>query len=156
MIKAKPDRHMRSLFVQYLLALLACALLSSTARAAGRLDVSQAWIRAAPPGAMMLAGYAILHNSGDAPVTIIGADSADFASVSLHQSVEENGVERMRPLGKLSIAPGAGVTFTPGAKHFMLMRPARELKSGDAVRIHIATEAGQGASAEFTVRDSAP
>ena len=147
---------MRSLFVRYLLALLACALVPSTAHAAGRVEVSQAWIRAAPPGAMMLAGYAILRNSGDAPVTVAGADSADFGDVSLHRSVEENGVERMRPLGKVSIAPGASVTFAPGGNHFMLMRPVRELKPGDTVRIHIIAEAGEGAMADFVVRNSEP
>ncbi len=126
------------------------------AGAAGKLMVVHAWIRTAPPGAMMLAGYAVLRNVGDAPVTVTGAESADFGSVSLHQSVEENGVERMRPLGKLEIAPGASVDFTPGGRHFMLMQPKRDLKPGDSVKIHISTEAGGGVTADFPVRDAAP
>jgi copper(I)-binding protein len=126
------------------------------AGAAGKLVVEHAWIRAAPPGAMMLAGYAILRDAGDAPLIVTGADSADFGDVSLHQSVEENGIERMRPLGRVEIAPGASVEFAPGGRHFMLMRPARALKSGDKVKIHISTETGEGAVVEFSVRDEKP
>jgi copper(I)-binding protein len=126
------------------------------ANAAGHLLVESAWIRTAPPGAMMLAGYATLRNAGDAPVRITGAKSEDFGAVSLHESVEENGVERMRALGELTIAPGASVKFAPGGKHFMLMRPKHELKAGEAVRIDIATDAGPATSAGFTVRETAP
>lgn len=147
---------MPPLCARYASALLAGALYCNAAQAAGRLEIDQAWIRSAPPGAMMLAGYAILRNSGDARLTVTGAQSTDFGEVSLHQSIEENGVEHMRPLGKVSIAPGASVTFAPGGKHLMLMRPVRGLRSGDAVRIQIATESGEGATADFTVRDSAP
>ena len=141
---------------RWTMALLLAMAIVGQASAAGRLVVEQAWIRTAPPGAMMLAGYASLRNAGDAPLVVTGADSADFGSVSLHQSIEENGVERMRPLGKIEIAPGVSVVFAPGGKHFMLMQPARELKSGDTVKVHISTETGEGATVEFSVRDTAP
>ena len=130
--------------------------LAANATAAGHLVIEHAWIRTAPPGAMMLAGYATLRNAGDAPLTVTGADSADFAEVSLHQSVEENGVERMRALSPIEIAAGTSVGFAPGGRHFMLMRPKRELKQGDSVQIHISTSAGDGANAEFVVGDAAP
>jgi periplasmic copper chaperone A len=126
------------------------------AAAAGRLQIEGAWIRTAPPGAMMLAGYARLHNVGDVPLVVNSADSADFGSVSLHQTISDNGVERMRALGDIEIAPGADIDFTPGAKHFMLMRPRRELNAGAKVSIHISTNSGDGATAEFVVRDDAP
>jgi copper(I)-binding protein len=130
--------------------------LVANAHAAGRLVVEQAWIRAAPPGAMMLAGYATLKNIGDEPIVVTGASSADFGDVSLHESVSENGVERMRPLGNVEIAPGAGVAFAPGGKHFMLMDAKRELTAGDVVKIHVSTKSGPGADADFAVRENAP
>ena len=137
------------------LAALALAV-ALPAAAAGRLQIDAAWIRTAPPGAMMLAGYARLRNVGDAALVISGADSADFGSVSLHQTISENGVERMRALGDIEIAPGASVDFVPGAKHFMLMRPQRELNAGARVRIHISTKSGADVTADFVVRDDAP
>jgi len=132
------------------------AAIAGNASAAGRALVEQGWIRAAPPAALMLAGYAILRNAGDAPVTVTGANSADFGEVSLHRSVEENGIERMLPLGRFDIAPGASVEFAPGGRHFMLMHPKRDLKIGDRVKIHIDTESGDGATAEFTLLEQAP
>ena len=126
------------------------------AAAAGHLVVENAWIRAAPPGAAMLAGYATLKNDGDAAVVLTGASSPDFGDISLHESFNENGVARMRPLGDVSIAPGASVAFAPGGKHFMLMDAKRALKAGDAAKIHISTKSGSGADADFAVRDAAP
>jgi periplasmic copper chaperone A len=134
-------------------------LLGATAHsafAAGRLEIANAWIRSAPPGAMMLAGYATLHNTGDAPVIVTAAGSADFGDVSLHKSVEENGVMRMLPLQSVVIAPGASIDFAPGERHLMLMQPRRELKRGDSVKISLTLQSGAAASAEFLVRDEAP
>jgi len=139
------------------IALLAALLPAATSvSAAGTLVVEHAWVRAAPPSAMMLAGYATLRNGGDAPLTVTGADSADFDDVQLHQSLMENGVERMRPTGKIELAPGKSVEFAPGGKHFMLIRPKRELRTGEKVKIHISTNQGEGATAQFVVRDDAP
>lgn len=144
----------------FLAAGLLLASLANHAFAAGHLVVERAWIRSAPPGAMMLAGYATLRNDGDAPVSVTGADSADFGSVSLHESVEEGGVVRMRALGNIEIAPGERVVFEPGGKHFMLMRPKRDLShpAGDepsGVKLRIITNAGD-ATAKFDLRGAEP
>jgi copper(I)-binding protein len=133
-------------------ALLAC----SNAIAAGHLTIEHAWIRTPPPGAMMLAGYATLRNDGDAPLTISGADSTAFGSVSLHQTVSDGGVERMRALGEFRLAPGESVTFAPGGKHLMLMRPQKDFAAGESAAIHMATTSGDGATATFVVGDAAP
>jgi len=130
--------------------------ITAHAMAGGHLVVERAWIRAAPPGAMMLAGYAALRNDGDAPLVVIGADSVDFGDVSLHQTIEENGVEKMRALPRLELTPGARVEFAPGGKHLMLMQPRRGLKEGDAVTIHLTTAGGEGANARFVVRSTPP
>jgi len=135
---------------------VAALLMATHVSAAGRLVIEHAWIRAAPPTALMLAGYAILRNDGDAPLTVNTADSADFADVQLHQTVTEQGMEQMRPTGKFEIAPGKSVEFSPGGKHFMLVRPKRELASGASVKIHISTTDGGGATADFVVADAAP
>jgi len=140
-----------------LITLMVLALASiEAASAAGRLEVTGAWIRTAPPGAMMLAGYATLRNTGDAPLTVIGADSEAFGDVSLHESIEIDGVARMDALGSIEIAAGASVVLAPGGKHLMLMRPKGEPKSGESIKIHIAAKPGEGNTANFVVRDTAP
>lgn len=139
-----------------LLLLLTLATLSQTVSAAGRLQIDGAWIRTAPPGAMMLAGYATLRNAGDAPLTVVAASSDAFGEVSLHESVEVDGVARMKALDAVEIAPGASVVLAPGGKHLMLMRPKHEIKPGESVKINIAVKSGDGASADFVVRDAVP
>jgi copper(I)-binding protein len=146
-MKTKPIRVMTVVIL---------AAIAPMALADGHIEIEKAWIRSAPPGTMMLAGYAILRNSGDASVVISGAQSAAFADVSLHESINENGVERMRPLGDLTIAPGASMVFAPNGKHFMLMQPQHELKAGESIKIHLDTKTGTGADAVFVVRDDAP
>ena len=136
--------------------IIAALLLAGQAAAAGRLKVERAWIRKAPPGAAMLAGYAVLRNSGDAPVIVHGARSPDFGAVSMHETVEGDGVERMQAIDEVEIAPDATVTFAPRGKHFMLMRPSRDLPSGAVSRIHLDTNDSNGVDAEFVVRDDAP
>lgn len=131
-------------------------LCAQAATAAGKLVVEKPWIRLAPQGAMMLAGYAALRNEGDAPIVIYSAASADFGSVSMHETVEEGGVAKMRPLQRIEIAPGAVESFAPGGKHLMLMKPQRNLNVGDLVKIHIVAQGGADIDAEFVVRDAAP
>jgi len=131
-------------------------LLAGHVVAAGRLKIEHAWIRAAPPGATMLAGYAVLHNGGDAPVIVHGASSPDFGAVSLHETIEVDAVERMQPIEQIEVAPGASVTFAPGGKHFMLMRPSRSLPSGAAVTVHLDTNDSNGVDANFVVSEDEP
>jgi periplasmic copper chaperone A len=130
--------------------------MASNAMAAGHLVVEGGWIRSAPPGAAMLAGYGTLHNIGDALVVVTGAESADFGSASLHKSENNNGVEHMQALGDLQIAPGARIAFAPGGNHIMLMQPKKELRKDESVPIHIVTKGGDSVVGIFVVRDDAP
>lgn len=131
------------------------ASIAGAAQAAGQLVVEDAWIRAAPPAAAMRAGYAILRNTGDAPLVIRGAASDAFGDVSIHATTIENGVARMRELARIPLAAGESVTLEPGGKHLMLMRPARELDTGAKASIRFEIEDGSSAEAEFVVRDAA-
>jgi len=135
--------------------LLALAL-ANPAGAAGKLKVEGGWIRTPPPDAVALAGYAVLRNSGDAPVIVHGASSPDFGAVSIHETTEADGVQRMQGLDTVEIAPSASVVFAPGGKHLMLTRPSRSLSSGAAVKIHFDTNDSDGVDASFIVRDDAP
>ena len=129
---------------------------AGNAMAAGHLVVEGGWIRSAPPGSTMLAGYGTLHNIGDAAVVVTGAESADFGSVSLHASTQQGDTEHMQPLGNVTVAPGARVAFAPRGKHFMLMEPKKELRVDESVPIHITTTQGDDIVGIFVVRDNDP
>ena len=86
-------------------------------------------INAPPPGVKMSAGYLTLHNNTSEPITITRVSSPQFGSVEMHETVTRDGVSRMVALGELRIPAGKSVRFEPGARHLMLMQPAREFTS---------------------------
>ena len=81
------------------------------------------------PGMRMSAGYLTLQNNTDGTLTITRVVSPQFGSVEMHESVLEDGVARMVRLDELEIGAGEKVTFEPGGKHLMLMRPVADLDS---------------------------
>lgn len=132
----------------------ACFLLlalSCVAHAEGKLGVTDAWIRAAPPGASMLAGYATLANTGDAPITILTTQSDAFRMTSLHETVIQEGVSKMRELHRLVIAPGESVVLAPGGKHLMLMQPRHEIAVGESVEVRFLLSDGTRVETHFDV-----
>jgi copper(I)-binding protein len=105
---------------------------------------------------MMLAGYALLENPCPTPIVVVGAESLDFASASVHETVEVDGVSRMREAGPLTIAPQGRLALAPGGLHLMLMGPERALAEGDRARIRLVLGDGGRVFAEFDVRRDAP
>lgn len=92
------------------------------------------------PGMQMTAGYLTLSNNSRQAITITRVTSGEFESVELHESVIEDDVARMYPLGDLTVPAGQSVVFEPGGKHLMLMRPTGdndsvvlEFYAGDSV-----------------------
>lgn len=127
---------MRTLLLLLLLAVPVAPALATS------LTAEHAWLRSPPPGATMLAGYARLTNSGNEPLRIVGARSVAFGDVQLHETIEQEGVSRMRPVEQLTIAPGQTVELQPGGLHLMLMQPRRKLGLGDSVLVDLLTADG--------------
>jgi len=133
-------------------ALALLGLLSwSVARAAPpQVSIGDARIRLLP-GDLPLAGYFTLTNTGDAPVTLTGADSPAFAGVHLHRSVQANGVQSMTMVPGLTVAPHQSLRFEPGGYHLMLMGRRQTLTVGDRVPVALRFETGDALEVEFSV-----
>ncbi len=117
----------------------------------GHLTVRDAWVRAIPPGATITAGYATLGNDGDAPVTILTAQSDAFRSVTLHETLVSDGVARMREIHRLVVAPGATVKLEPGGRHLMLMSPRHAPAVGEKIGITLLLRDGRRIDTYFDV-----
>ena len=116
---------------------VAVALLGAapSARANGKLSVYDAWIRKAPPGVTMMAGYATLKNEGDAPIKVLTVQSDAFRQSSIHETVVERDVSKMRELPRIDLAPGATIEMKPGGAHLMLLEPRHPILVGDKVHM---------------------
>ena len=118
--------------------------------------VEKAWIRAAPPTATMLAGYAVVRNGCDAPFILTGAKSPDFVMAQIHESKVENGTSRMMQAKRNTLPVRGRFELKPGGHHLMLMHPRRKMLEGTKVKIDLVLEDGRRIPAEFTVRKEAP
>ncbi|MEA3197416.1 MAG: periplasmic copper chaperone [Gammaproteobacteria bacterium] len=141
---------------QYLLGLALClGLLGGTAAVPGEpvadIQVKEAWIRWLPanlPGG----GYMTVINTGSAPRVLIGASSADYGEISIHQSRVRDGMNEMTPVGSIELKPLVPVRFAEGGYHLMLMQPKRPLKPGERVLITLRFERGSSVEVPFEVR----
>lgn len=116
------------------------------------LVVREAWIREAPPGASVLAGYLQLENRGSEALVLDALSSRDFGRIELHRTLVEQGLARMLPVGQLEIPAGESVILEPGGMHLMLFNPGRPLLAGDRVDFSIQLVNGASHAFEATVR----
>jgi copper(I)-binding protein len=137
--------------------LLLLAWLFTTATVADEtgLVVRDAWVREAPPGASVLAGYLQLENRGPETLVLVTLGSRDFGRIELHRTLVEEGVARMLPVGQLEIPAGESVVLEPGGMHLMLFNPGRPLQVGDRVEFSIRLANGASHAFEATVRRGA-
>lgn len=129
---------------------------ASAQAAAAAVRVDHAWVRAAPPGMDMAAGYMVVHNLGRTPLRLVAASSEAWAVVELHRSEVADGVSRMRRAGAQVIAAGAALDIAAGGLHWMLMQPRRAVRPGDVVRFTLQFAGGQQIQVQVPVRTSAP
>jgi copper(I)-binding protein len=116
-------------------ALAPLLFVAAAAHAEGKLGVFDAWIRAAPPESRMMAGYATLKNTGDAPISVLTVQSDAFRQSSIHETVIERGVAKMRETPRIDLAPGATVEMKPGGAHLMLVDPRHAIAKGEKVQM---------------------
>lgn len=115
-------------------ALLFAALLAplpACADPASPLTAADAWIREAPPGASVMAGYLRLHNGGDSPIRCDKVSGADFGAAEIHRTTIEDGRSRMLRAQVIEIPAHGQALLAPGGMHLMLFRPQRGLAAGD-------------------------
>lgn len=115
----------------FLLLLLSCQLAQSFEFP----EVSDLWLREAPPNARMLAAYVTIQNQHQEPIKLVGAYAPDFGMAEIHKTVEVDGMLRMREQKELSLPAQAEIKMAPGGLHIMLMMPERRFVVGEQARI---------------------
>lgn len=135
---------LRALFV------FALTLVASASRASD-LIISDAWVRATPPGKMMTAAYASIENLSTEVITITGVSAEVAGHTSLHETRIERDRSTMRPVAQLSIKAGERVTLTPGGLHIMLMKLSEPLTDGQSIDICLELENNESLCNAFSV-----
>jgi copper(I)-binding protein len=114
--------------------LLLVAVLLATPPAAfadeAGIRVDHVWSRAAMAGHEG-AVFLTITDTGT-PDTLTGITTPVSAKADLHETINDHGVMKMRPVASLTIEPGKPVTLAPGGYHIMLMGLKQALKQGDS------------------------
>ena len=136
------------------LPLLALGLLSvdaALASEAQHVHASQAWIRVLP-GDLPAGAYVVLENGGDQLATLHGARSDRYASVMLHRSSADGGMNRMAMVDSLVIPAHGKAALSPGGYHLMLGKANPPVKAGDTVKLTLQFADGSTLDADFAAR----
>ncbi|AXR05257.1 copper chaperone PCu(A)C [Salinimonas sediminis] len=124
--------------VIFRVVMLCMLLLGSCAQAASDIIVDNPYFAAGFAMSSTAAGYMTLSNHSDKPVTLvrITVNNHVASKATLHTSVMENGMAKMRALADgVTLAAGEQVRFSPGGKHIMLHGLQKALTVGTVVPV---------------------
>jgi copper(I)-binding protein len=152
------NRHpvRRLLAAMLLLAPLLFALPAAAQAADCLPKAGQGWIRLPPVAMPMMAGFVRIENPCTQAAVVVSAESLSFEEVTVHETREVDGVNKMRELGQLRIEPGKAVELKPGGMHLMLYRPYQALKEGEEAVIVLKLQDGRSIPVTFAVRKAKP
>ena len=118
-------------------ALFALMLLATPAMAhdqmAGALHIIHPSIPLPAGMAKSAAGYVTISNEGETPEELVGVRSPFAASTTLHTTIFEDGIAKMRPVIGVPIAPGEVINLEPGGMHVMFMGLTSTVAEGDMI-----------------------
>jgi copper(I)-binding protein len=89
------------------------------------------WARPTAGAASTGAAYFTVTNNGEAD-QLVGASTPIAAMAGVHETINDHGVMKMRPVASIALAPGKPVTLKPGGYHVMLTGLKSPLKAGDS------------------------
>jgi len=132
-----PTLVTRKSFLTALLALASCTAASGDPEIAA----SDAWARETAPGQSAAAVYLTIANRGSGDDRLIGISSPAAQQASLHETVSEDGIARMRAVdGGLALPAGETVRLEPGGAHIMLEGLTGPLRRGQRLEIQLRLE----------------
>lgn len=120
--------------------LIALAFLAYTTNQALACDltfeVTNAWAKPTIAGKNLTAAFFDLKNTGDKPIKLEQV-SMPNGIAEIHNTVEENGVSKMRQMEFVEIPAGQTINFKPRAMHIMLTNIKKPLNEGEKVKLSL-------------------
>jgi copper(I)-binding protein len=94
--------------------------------------------------------YLTITDTGG-PDTLVGITTPVAAMAELHQSFDDHGVMKMRPVAALPIEPRKPITLAPGGYHIMLAGLKQPLQQGDRFTVTLRFATAGPVTATVTV-----
>ena len=101
------------------------------------IEVKDAWARATAPGMPMGAVYAEIENAGEQDLSLLSIKVDVARLAELHESIEIDGMMRMREIVPFVVPAGETVFLRPAGKHIMLMGLKEPLTQGETLKLRL-------------------
>jgi copper(I)-binding protein len=112
--------------------------------------VTDAWSRVAMAGRTGVV-YLTITDTGP-PDRLTGVASPVATTTTLHESFDDHGVMKMRPVAGLPVTPGTPVILKPGGYHIMLEGLKQPLQAGQTFSLTLTFANAGAVAATATVR----
>ena len=112
-------------------------LLSLPLQGLAEIEIRDAWSRATAPGMPMGAVYAVIENKGDEDLSLLSIHTDQAKLAEIHESVEIDGMMRMREITPFLVPAGSTVELRPLGKHIMLMKLNGALTQGETIDLRV-------------------
>ena len=119
--------------------LLALLPLVAAAGDPPRFQIAHPWARASAGAAKTGAAYLTITDQGP-PDRLTGVSTPIAGTAELHESMQEMGMMKMRPVPGIALDTGKSVTLAPGGYHVMLMGLKAPLKAGETFPLTLTFE----------------
>ena len=106
----------------------------------GKLEITQAWARATPPGAKNGVAFMVISNHGMSADKLTALNSKASDKTELHNHTNENGIMRMRRVPLIHIPRHSQAVLKPGSYHVMFIGLKTAFKEGDMVMVKLKFE----------------
>lgn len=127
-------------------------LLTGSATVQAALVVEAGHVRALLPGVASTAAYMTLRNSSPRELVLTSISSPAAAKVTLHNTMNHNGMLHMMSMETLSIPAGGVAVFEAGGMHVMLEELSRALEPGGEVELLLQFANGEEQTITLPVR----
>jgi len=131
-----------------------CLITLSVAHAETAIEITDAWVRSAPPSSKVMAGYMKLINHSEKTITLSGISSPQFDKIEVHRSVMHDGMMHMKKIEPLSLAGHQQLLLEPGGYHLMLIRPVGAIARGERVHLNFDFDNGDKLSLMAEIMDN--
>lgn len=126
-------------FRRLALSLTLAALVATPAIAGSIIEVMHPWARPTIPNRPGVAYFGV-HNSGDAPDRLIGAQAKGVSKIEIHKAEQIGEVMTMAPVEAVDLPAGSMAHFGPGGLHLMMFGIDPPLKVGDTLEMTLIFE----------------
>jgi periplasmic copper chaperone A len=127
---------------------------AASTTAGGGITITDPFSRTAPQeGGNGGAFMTITNGSGEAD-RLVAAESPAAGTVEIHETIDDNGVMRMRPVPDgFEIPAGGKLELKPGGKHIMLIGLVAPLEPGKDIELTLNFEKAGAITVTVPVRD---